>query len=95
MANITVNNYGTVNIYESVNVGATEQAKDKLLNKMYFARRKKTLGGYEGWKKLLEMYHWGEYKQMCKFIKSLNGTGGKTRKECLECLEIIMKGAKQ
>jgi hypothetical protein len=93
MQNITINNHGTVNIYESADPCIVEKAKDTLLSKLYFARYKQTLGGYEGWLKLLEMYHWGEYKQMHKFIKSCNGKGGKTRKDCLDCLEIIMKGA--
>lgn len=92
MANITIHNYGTVNIHEGVDESAVSKAKDRLLNKMYFARYKQTLGGYEAWLRLLEMYHCGEYAQMVKFIKSCTGKGGKTRSECLECLATIMKG---
>ena len=91
MANITIHNHGTVNIYEGVDPCAVEKAKDTLLSKMYFARYKQTLGRYEGWLKLLEMYYCGDYKQMRKYIKSLNGKGGKTRNECLECLKIILR----
>ena len=91
MANITIHNHGTVNIYEGANACTVEKAKDKLLSKLYFARYKQTHGGYEGWLKLLEMYHCGDYKQMCKYIKSCQGKGGRTRSECLECLAIIIK----
>ena len=93
MANITINNHGTVNIYEGVDQCAVSEAKDNLLHKMYFARYKQTLGGYEGWLKLLDMYYCEQYEEMCKHIQSCNGKGGKTRNECLKCLETIMKGA--
>lgn len=94
MANIIINNYGTINIYENVD-NAVSEAKDELLHKMYFARHKATLGGYEGWKKLTDMYYCEEYEEMRNFIKSCQGKGGKTRHDCLKCLEIIMKGGKQ
>ena len=56
MSNITIYNHGTVNIYESVD-DTVSKAKDALLNKMYFARYKQTMGGYEAWLQLLEMYY--------------------------------------
>lgn len=93
MSNITIYNQGTVNIYESVD-DAVSKAKDALLNKMYFARYKQTLGGYEAWLKLLDMYYCGDYKGMCKHIKSCNGKGGKTRNECLDYLNTIIRGTK-
>lgn len=91
MANITINNHGTVNIYEGVNT-AVSKAKDELLHKMYFSRYKQTLGGYEGWLKLLDLYYCEQYREMYKHIKSCNGKGGKTRYDCLKCLDIIISG---
>jgi len=93
MANITIHNHGTVNIYEGADPSAIEKAKDKLLTKMYFARYKQTLGGYEAWLRLLDMYYCGNFKGMYKYINSCKGKGGKTRVDCLECLRTIMKGA--
>ena len=94
MANITIHNHGTVNIYEGVDTNAINKAKDTLLHKMYFARYKQTLGGYEGWLKLLDMYYCEQYEEMYEHIKNCHGKGGKTRHDCLECLKIIMGGAK-
>jgi hypothetical protein len=91
MANITINNHGTVNIYEGVD-NTVSEAKDTLLHKMYFARYKQTLGGYEGWLQLLDMYYCEQYKQMYEFIKNCKAKGGKTRHDCLECLKIIIGG---
>jgi hypothetical protein len=67
-------------------------AKDRLLEKMYYARHKDTIGGYDGWLKLLEMYYAGDYKGMRRFIQSCRGYGGKTRNECVSYLNIIIKG---
>lgn len=92
MANIIINNYGTLNVYESTTKAEVSEAKDKLLNKMYYARNKETLGGKEGWHKLLDMYYSGDYEGMCEFINSCKGYGGKTRKACLEHLSTIMDG---
>ena len=92
MANITINNYGTINICENITQDDVNKKKDELLSKMYYARYKQTLGGYEGWLELLRMYYCGEYAEMCEFIKSCRGKGGKTRSACLECLAVIMKG---
>ena len=93
MANITIHNHGTINIYESVE-DAVSRAKDTLLNKMYFARHKQTMGGYEAWLQLLEMYYCEQYEEMYHFIASCKAKGGKTRYDCLKCLETIMKGEK-
>lgn len=92
MANITINNHGTVNIYEGVDHNAISEARDELLNKMYFSRYKQTLGGYEGWLALLDMYYSEQFEEMHKYIKSCQGKGGKTRHDCLKCLDIIIKG---
>ena len=70
------------------------KAKDDLLNKMYYARFKKTLGGYEMWGQLIRWYASFNYQEMYDYIKSLSGAGGKTRNECLKCLDIIMEGEK-
>lgn len=94
MANITINNHGTVNIYEGVDTNAVSEAKDALLTKMYFSRYKQTLGGYEGWLKLLDMYYCEQYEEMYNHIKSCHGKGGKTRHDCLAYLQIIIKGGK-
>jgi hypothetical protein len=92
MANITIHNHGTVNIYEGVDHNTVNEAKDELLHKMYFARYKQTLGGYEGWLKLLDMYYCEQYEEMREFIKGCQGKGGKTRHDCLVCLNTIIKG---
>jgi hypothetical protein len=94
MAEIIVNNNkgGIVNVY---NIDyRVSQAKDKLLSLMYHARYKETMGGYEGWLKLLSLYDIKDYEKMYEFIESFSGKGkgGKTRNECLNCLEIIMNG---
>ncbi len=68
------------------------KAKDDLLTKMYHARYKTTIGGYAMWKELINWYCSFQYQEMYNYIKSLKGTGGKTRSECLKCLEIIMGG---
>ena len=93
MANITINNHGTVNIYEGVD-NTVNEAKDTLLTKMYFARYKQTLGGYEAWLKLLDMYYCEQYEEMREFIKSCKAKGGKTRHDCLVCLDTIIKGGR-
>lgn len=91
MANITINNNGTVNIY-NVNDTSVSEEKDKLLTKLYWARHKSTMGGYSAWLELLDMYYANEWKQMYGYIKAFRGKGGKTRNECLKSLEIIMRG---
>ena len=95
MANIVIHNNGVVNIY-NVNSTTVAEAKDALLTKLYWARNKQTMGGYEAWLELLDMYYGFEWQAMYDHIKSYKGKGkgGKTRNECLKLLEIIMKGDK-
>lgn len=94
MANITINNNegGVVNVYNAED--RVSQAKDLLRNLMYYARHKETMGGYEGWLKLVSLYNVEDYEEMYEFIESFvgKGRGGKTRNECLNCLLIIMNG---
>ena len=91
MANITINNYGTINFYAETE--AVEKAKDKLINRMYYARLSdNVIGGYEGWKQLCEMYDLDDYEGMKQFISQCKGRCGARRKEMLECLDIIIKG---
>lgn len=89
MNNITIYNYGTVNI---CNADAINEAKDALLSKLYYARNKETMGGYQAWLELLDMYYAFDWKGMYNRIKSCKGKGGKTRHECLKCLATIMGG---
>ena len=93
MANIVIHNNGTVNIY-NVNSTTVAEAKDALLTKLYWARNKQTMGGYEAWLKLLDMYYAFDWQGMYNHIKSHKGIGkgGRTRNECLRLLETIMKG---
>jgi hypothetical protein len=88
MQNITINNHGTINIYAE---DLVNKAKDKLLEKLYYARNKETMGGYKAWLKLLDMYYAQDFKEMQEFIKSCHGKGGKTRNECLRYIDIIIK----
>lgn len=89
MNNITINNHGTVNIY---NYDIVENARDNLLTKLYHARYKETMGGYKAWLQLLDWYYMGDYNKMIIFIKSCTGKGGKTRNECLSYLYTILGG---
>ena len=89
MQNITINNQGTVNIYAE---DLVSKAKDLLLTKLYYARNKETMGGYEAWLELLDMYYAEDFEGMQEFIKSCKGKGGKTRNECLRHLNIIIGG---
>lgn len=71
-------------------VDSVKDARDALLTKLYWARNKTTMGGYQAWERLLEMYYRGDYVSMKVFIKSCKGRGGKTRNECIHCLDIII-----
>lgn len=91
--NITVNNYGTINVY--VREEAVSKAKDTLLNLMYYARLSpNVIGGYEGWLKLLDMYHRNNFKGMKAYISQCRGRCGTRRQEMLRCIDTIMKGEK-
>ena len=88
---ITINNNGgTVNIVY-INESVSD-ARNKLLDKLYYARNKDTMGGYKAWLNLLDMYHSNDFQGMKEFISSCTGRGGKTRSECLEHINTIMKG---
>ena len=91
MSNIIIKN-SIVNIYNDND--AVSKAKDELLTKLYYARNKPTMGGYDAWIRLLDMYYMGNYIDMYKFIESCHGKGGKTRNECLKNLESIIGGTK-
>ena len=78
----------TINICED----SINKAKDQLLEKLYYARNKETMGGYQKWHELLDMYYCGDYEGMKEFISSCSGKGGRTRNECIHYLDIIMKG---
>ena len=92
MADIIINNKGgVVNVY-NINDTKVAEAKDALLTKLYWARNKQTMGGYDAWLELLDMYYGFEWKNMYNHIKACKGKGGKTRNDCLKLLEIIMKG---
>jgi hypothetical protein len=94
MADIVINNNGngTINIIYADSAKVAE-AKDNLLHKMFYARDKKTMGGYAGWRKLIDMYCSFDYQGMYDYIESFKGkgAGGKTRNECLAYLKTIMK----
>ena len=92
MADIIIHNHGTVNIY-NVNDTTVSEAKDKLLTKLYWARNKQTMGGYDAWLQLLDMYYAFDWQGMYNHIQSYKGKGkgGRTRNECLELLKTIMK----
>ena len=87
MNNITINN-STVNIY--INEDKVKEARDKLLTKLYYARYKSTMGGYDAWLQLLDWYYSASYNKMIDFIRSCKGKGGKTRNECLAYLKTII-----
>ena len=89
MSNNIIKN-SIVNIYNDND--AVSKAKDELLTKLYYARNKSTMGGYEGWLKLLDMYYIGNYVGMIDFISSCHGKGGKTRNECIRHLNTIIGG---
>lgn len=89
MQNFTINNS---TVYININEGTVNDAKDKLLTKLYYARNKSTMGGYVAWHKLLGMYYMGNYQGMIDFIRSCRGRGGKTRNECIYLINEIMGG---
>lgn len=89
MQNINITNS---TVFINYNEDTVSIAKDKLLTKLYYARNKDTMGGYNAWLKLLDMYYAFDFKEMQKFIKSCKGKGGKTRNECLQYINIIMMG---
>jgi len=89
MQNITINNS---TVYININEDTVSNAKSQLLEKLYYARNKDTMGGYEAWLQLLDWYYMGAYNKMIEHIKSCKGKGGATRAECLRYINTIMKG---
>ena len=83
--NITINN-STVNFYDRDIVA---EARDELLRRLFYARHKDTIGGYDNWLKLLDYYYRGEFEEMIENIKSIKGMGGATRKICLRLINTI------
>lgn len=83
--NITINN-STVNFYDRDIVA---EARDELLRRLFYARHKDTIGGYDNWLKLLDYYYCGEFEEMIENIKSIKGMGGVTRKICLRLINTI------
>lgn len=86
--NIVMNNC-TVSIYEAED--KVEKAKSELLNRLYYAREKDTMGGYQGWLELLDMYFMREYEAMVERIQSYSGYGQATRNTCLKYLRTIIE----
>lgn len=84
-----------MNIYLNKDVIDVEKAKSLLLHKMYHARYKQTMGGYDVWLKLLDLYYLESYTKMIRLIHSFKGPGGKTRNECVELIHIIQKSNKK
>ena len=85
-------NINNSTVYININDTSVSDAKDKLLTKLYYARHKPTMGGYDAWHRLLHMYYMGDYQGMIDFIKTCHGKGGKTRNECINLINIIMGG---
>lgn len=83
---ITITN-STVNFYEHDIVA---EARDELLRRLFYARHKDTIGGYDNWLKLLDYYYCGEFEEMIENIGSIKGTGGATRKACLRLINTIV-----
>ena len=83
--NITINN-STVNFYDRDIVA---EARDELLRRLFYARHKDTIGGYDNWLKLLDYYYRGEFEEMIENIKSIKGMGGATRNICLRLINTI------
>lgn len=77
----------TVNFYER---DAVAEAKDELLRRLFYARKKDTMGGYDNWINLLDLYYSGEYEEMIENISTYSGHGGATRKAVIKLLKIIL-----
>jgi len=69
-----------------------DHAHDDLLRRMFYARNKDTLGGYEAWVELCRMYGGLEYAAMLEYLQSLHGYGQATRNTLIRALETIIKG---
>lgn len=69
-----------------------EQARDELRRRLFYARHKETLGGYEGWRTICAMLDGFEYAEALEHISSLTGKGQATRNACIEELKTILRG---
>ena len=87
-ATVSINN-STVVVYECDN--HAKNARDELLEKLFYARHKATMGGISNWEKLLDHYYSGEYEEMIENISSFSGPGGATRKACIQLIKTIAK----
>lgn len=87
-AKISINN-STVVVYECDN--HSENARDELLRKLFYARHKATIGGVSNWETLLDHYYSGEYEEMIENISSFSGPGGATRNACIRLIKTIAK----
>lgn len=83
--NITITN-STVNFYDRDQIA---EARDELLRRLFYARHKDTIGGYDNWLALLDHYYCEEFEDMIENIKSIKGMGGATRNVCLRLINII------
>lgn len=72
-ATISINN-STVVVYECDN--RAKNARDELLEKLFHARHKATMGGVS---------------KMIENISSFSGPGGATRKACIQLIKTIAK----
>ena len=85
--NINITN-STVNFYDRDQIA---EARDELLRRLFYARHKDTIGGYDNWLTLLDHYYCEEFEEMIENIKSIKGMGGATRNACIRLIKTIAK----
>ena len=85
--NITITN-STVNFYDRDQIA---EARDELLRRLFYARHKDTIGGYDNWLTLLDHYYCEEFEEMIENIRSIKGMGGATRNACIRLIKTIAK----
>ena len=71
--NITINN-STVNFYDRDLVA---EARDELLRRLFYARHKDTIGGYDNWLTLLDHYYCEESRQVMRVIDRIRNSRSK------------------
>ena len=81
-----------INITITPTPDEVEQARDELRRRMFYARHKDTLGGYEGWRELCAMLDGFEYAEALQRISSMTGRGQATRNACIGDLKTILRG---
>lgn len=69
-----------------------ERARDELRRRMFYARHKDTLGGYEGWRELCTMLDGFEYAAALERLSAITGYGQATRNACIKDLKTILRG---